>query len=140
MNLRNKKIISLLFLSLLFSGLLFFKFSSNFAQAQLLKGQEGFGDDGAITIAYNKATSEDKDVRTVAVDYIKYFLKFLGLIFLVLIILSGYKWMMSNGNEEEITKAKSHLIATIVGMIIVLSSYALLKFILKALDDELFNV
>ena len=139
MNLRNKKIASFLLLTFLFSGFLFLNFSLNSVQAQFLDKQEGFGSDGAITIAYNEATGEDEDVQDVAVRYIQYFLSFLGLVFLVLIILSGYKWMVSNGNEEELKKAKGQLIAAIVGMIIILSSYALLKFILRALDDELFN-
>ena len=131
MNLRNKKITSFLLLTLVFSSILFLNFSLNSAQAQLLEGQEGFGTNGSITAAYGEATGEVKDVRTVAVGYIKYFLTFLGLVFLVLIILSGYKWMISNGNEEEIKKAKGQLIAAIIGMFIVLSSYALLNFIYK---------
>jgi len=139
MNLRNKKIISFILLAFIFSGILFFKFSLIEAQAQI-PGQEGFSGDGPITKLFNPDES-DRDAQDVIVIYIKYFLTFLALIFVILVIWSGSRWMMSNGNDDEIAKAKKHLIASIVGMIIILSSYALTEFIYNiatdALDDNL---
>ena len=144
MKLYKKRIISFLLLTLAFSGILFFRFSLNPVpvSAQFLEDQEGFGNDGAITKNFEGATGENRDAREVTVIYIKYFLTFLGLIFTVLVIWSGSRWMMSNGNDDEIKKAKSHLIAAIIGMIIILSAYALTVFIynfsIDALDDQLY--
>ena len=138
MNLRNKKIIGFLLLTILFSGILFLAPSLKEVKAQL-SNQEGFKGDAPITKLFDP--EGDQDVRDIVVIYIKYFLTFLGLIFTILVIWSGSRWMMSNGNEEEVKKAKSNLVASIIGMIIILSAYALTVFIynitIDALDDDL---
>lgn len=141
MKLYKKKIVSFLLLTLAFSGILFFRLSLNPvpARAQFLERQEGFGSDGGITSIYEGASGEERDARDVLVIYIKYFLTFLGLIFTVLIIWSGTHWMMSNGNDEEIKKAKGRLVAAIIGMIIILSAYALTIFIYNFSVDALKN-
>ena len=45
---------------------------------------------------------------------------FLGLIFLVLIIWGGFKWMTAQGNEEQVSKAKKVIINAALGLAIVL--------------------
>lgn len=60
---------------------------------------------------------------------IKALLSFLGVIFLLLMIYSGYTWMMSRGNEGDIEKAKNTIINASIGLIIVLAAYALTAFI-----------
>lgn len=139
MKLYKKQIISFLLLSLAFSGILFFRLNSIPANAQFLEEQEGFKNNGPIAEAYGDATGDNRDVRDMVVIYIQYLLTFLALIFMVLVIWSGSRWMMSNGNEEEIKKAKSHLIASIIGMIIVLSAYAITRFIYEFSIDALDN-
>jgi len=141
MNLRNKKIASFLLLIFIFSGILFLKFSLMEVQAQL-SNQEGFsGDNDPIADVFRDDSADERDVRDIAVVYIKYFLTFLGLIFTVLVIWSGARWMMSDGNDDEIKNSKSRLVASIVGMVIILSAYALTAFVYKmtmdALDDNL---
>lgn len=56
-------------------------------------------------------------------------LGFVGTIFFVLIIYAGLTWMMSAGNEETVTRAKKILTAAIIGLVIVLSAYAITTFI-----------
>ncbi len=56
---------------------------------------------------------------------IKSVLGFLGVIFLVLTIMAGFKWMNSQGNEDEIKKAKESLTNSIIGLIIVLAAYSI---------------
>lgn len=60
-------------------------------------------------------------------------LGFLGVVFLVLTIMAGFKWMMSQGNEDEIKKAKSSLKNSIIGLVIVLAAYAITYSIFKYL-------
>jgi cytochrome bd-type quinol oxidase subunit 2 len=57
------------------------------------------------------------------------FFSLLGVIFLILVIYGGAKWMTSRGNQEEIKKAKNILISSIIGLLIVLVAYALTWFI-----------
>lgn len=56
-----------------------------------------------------------------------------GAIFLVLILISGIQYLGGAGNEESITKAKKTLINAVVGLFLVLSSYAFGTWILRAL-------
>lgn len=57
-------------------------------------------------------------------DILNIALSFLGVIFMVLMIYGGYIWMISRGNEQEVEKAKNIIIAAIIGLIIVISAYA----------------
>jgi hypothetical protein len=56
-------------------------------------------------------------------------LGFTGTIFFVLVVYAGLMWMTAAGNEDSIAKAKKILIAAIIGLIIVLSAYAITTFI-----------
>ncbi len=65
------------------------------------------------------------------------FLGFLGVIFIILIIIAGYKWMMAQGNQEEVNKAKDSLKSSIIGLIIVVGAYAIWEFISSQLLNYL---
>ncbi len=62
-------------------------------------------------------------------------LSFLGVLFLILIIFGGIKWMIAAGNNEKVEKAKNMIISAVVGLIIVFSAYALTAFIGSALTS-----
>ena len=71
-----------------------------------------------------------KDIRMVVVDIIKKILGLLGVIALVIILYAGFKWMTAGGNEENVSTAKKILISALIGLVIILSSYALATFVL----------
>ena len=77
----------------------------------------------------NSANLSDKDLGFVAKDVIGIVLSFLALIFLTLIIVSGFQWMTAGGNEETVGKAKKRLINSVIGLIIVLAAYGITYFI-----------
>lgn len=56
-------------------------------------------------------------------------LSFVGVIFLGLMIYAGLMWMMAQGNEQEVEKAKDLITSSIIGLIIVFAAYALTAFI-----------
>jgi Type IV secretion system pilin len=56
-------------------------------------------------------------------------LSLLGVVFFLLVIYGGFRWMLAQGNEAEVEKAKQILTAAIIGLIIVLSAYAITRFI-----------
>ncbi len=60
---------------------------------------------------------------------IYYALGFIGVIFLLLAILAGIRWMLAGGNEETVAKAKSSLLNAALGALVALSSYAITYFI-----------
>jgi hypothetical protein len=60
-------------------------------------------------------------------------LSFLGIIFLCLMIYSGFVWMTSAGSEQKILIAKKTIINATIGLFIILASYSISKFITDSL-------
>lgn len=60
-------------------------------------------------------------------------LSLVGTIFFVLTIYAGYLWMAAGGNEENVGKAKKILTAAVIGLVIVMSSYAITYFVTNQL-------
>jgi len=59
------------------------------------------------------------------------FVGFLGLTFLVLMIIAGYGWMTANGNEEQISKSKKTIKNAIIGLIVAASAWSIWNFIFQ---------
>lgn len=74
-----------------------------------------------------------KDPRQIAADLIKVVLGFLGIIAVVIILLGGFKWMTASGNQDKVDEAKRLIMAGIIGLVIILGSYAIAQFILTNL-------
>ncbi len=64
------------------------------------------------------------------------FLIILGTIFIGYLIYGGYVLMMAKGNQEEVTKAKDTITHALIGLIIVLSAYAITYFIFEILVGD----
>ncbi len=58
-------------------------------------------------------------------------LSLLGIIFVLLAIYGGVIFMTARGNEEQTKKAKSVIIQSIIGLIIIISAYAISYFVFK---------
>jgi len=56
-------------------------------------------------------------------------LAFVGVLFLILVIYGGILWMTAAGNEQTITKARTLILNSVVGLVIVLAAYALVSFL-----------
>ncbi len=56
-------------------------------------------------------------------------LSLLGIAFLGYMIYAGLTWMTAQGNEQKVTKAKSMITESIVGLIIVIAAYAIAYFV-----------
>jgi len=62
-------------------------------------------------------------------------LSFLGVIFVILIIYSGFLWMTAGGNEIKVMKAKKIIVNAVIGVFIVLASYSITFFVLQAITQ-----
>lgn len=58
-------------------------------------------------------------------------LTLLGLLFIILMVIAGYNWMTASGNEDRVDKAKDTIKRAIIGLVIVLGSWAIWNFILN---------
>lgn len=75
----------------------------------------------------------EKDPRIMVAEFVKIFLGFLGLIALILILIGGFKWMLSGGNEEKVGDAKKMIVAAAIGLLIILASYGITTFVIGVL-------
>jgi uncharacterized BrkB/YihY/UPF0761 family membrane protein len=75
------------------------------------------------------STGDEKTLVDIVSSVITTILSILGLVFLILIIISGYQWMTAGGNEDAIAKAKKRITNAVIGLIIVLLSYGITWFI-----------
>lgn len=62
-------------------------------------------------------------------------LSLVGVLFFALMLYGGITWMMAHGNAEQEKKALSTITAAIIGILIVLGSYALTSFVLSSVKS-----
>ena len=71
-------------------------------------------------------------LKTTLVNLIKTALGFLGILAVIVILAGGFQWMLSGGNEEKIARARGMIIAGIIGLVIILASFSIVKFVIDA--------
>lgn len=80
--------------------------------------------------------AEDVAVEDIVAEIINTVLGLLAIIFLILMIYSGYQWMTAGGNEEMVTKAKGRIKNAIIGLVIVILAYSITAFVFKNLGGD----
>lgn len=76
------------------------------------------------------------DIESSATSIISTILTLLGLVALVIVLLGGFKWMTSGGNEEKVGEAKKLLGAGIIGLIIVFAAWAIATFMVGNIGNS----
>ena len=112
-------------LILIFAPLMFLQVAS----AQLLNSAT----DDITTQVATQASLGQMDVGSLIARIIQILLGFLGVIFLVLMILGGFRWMTAAGNEESIKHAQGTIKTAIIGLIIILAAYSITYFVFRYL-------
>jgi len=74
-----------------------------------------------------------QDVRQTIGKIINVALSLLGVIVLVIIIYGGFLWMTAGGNDEKVGEAKKWIFGGIIGLVIILSAYAIASFVISNL-------
>jgi hypothetical protein len=82
------------------------------------------------TAAGSYGSNKPKDVKIIALDILQTVLTFLAIIFVVLILLAGFKYMTSMGNESKIKEVGGQLQSLVIGLIIILSAWGITKYLL----------
>lgn len=73
------------------------------------------------------------DVRTTVSRIIRAFMGLLGIVAVVIILLGGFKWMTAGGNEDKVAEAKKLIISGVIGLVIIMSAYAIAQFVVGAI-------
>jgi len=124
----NYKFYSKLSIFLLFLGLINFLIIPPIAVAQSpLNVLESAGSQAG----YNPPEGDINDlIDTTIGQIIAIVLGFLGIIFLILVIYSGFQWMTAGGNEDTITAAKKRMTNAVIGLGIVLAAWIITFFVI----------
>ena len=89
--------------------------------------------DTGANIVGNSIALGNRDPRTMIATIINVFLGILGIVAIVIVLMGGFKWMTSDGNEEKIAEAKKILVAGLIGMAIVLAAWGIATFVMNQL-------
>lgn len=110
-------------LSILFCTLAFVPVKAQ----SLLDSQVGMDD---VSRSYGGANKNDvKDIRATTASIINVVIMLLGSIFVILIIVAGFLYMTSAGNEKQIEKSISYIKAGVIGLIIILAAWSITRFV-----------
>lgn len=82
--------------------------------------------------AISAATGGTGSFRQLALTIVNWLLGFLGLIAVVMIIYGGFLYVTAAGNDEKIGKAKKIIMYAIVGIVVILLSFAIVNTVLGA--------
>lgn len=83
------------------------------------------------------ANTNENSLMTIVGLVVNAALGLLGVIFIILMVLAGYNWMTASGSEEKVKEAKDTIKRAIIGLIIVIGSWAIWSFILENLISNL---
>ncbi len=71
------------------------------------------------------------DLESTVVNIIQWVLGFLGLVAVIMILIGGFQWLTSGGNEEKVAQAKKVISAAVIGLIVVLLAWAIVIFVVS---------
>ena len=77
----------------------------------------------------------NSDLKTTINSIIRLILSFLGILAVVIILWGGFIWMTAMGDDGKVDKAKQLILAGIVGVVIILSAYAIASFVINAVNN-----
>jgi len=126
MNIGNKKKILYAMLLVFLIGVFFILPK---AQAEGLPLYEAAGS-GVDLTAVKESGLADTKIETILEKFLTWLLGVVGIIALIGLVVSGIIYLISAGNDEMITKAKKYMTYCLVGIVVVLASFV----IVKALD------
>ncbi len=91
-------------------------------------------DDKARTVKLDNPLGDDpdsKDINSVIAQVIKSVLGIIGALALVAFVVGGVRWLTSAGSEEKVTKGTHSMLYAAIGIIVIFTSYAILKTIMS---------
>lgn len=129
MTLRTKKIVS-------FALTLALAVAVAFPAMTLAQG--GGGDDpfgvGAVDESgLALSGGQDTDLRQTIGRLINVVLGFLGIIAVIIVLIGGFKYMLSGGSEDKTAEARKMIVAGVIGLAIILSAWAITTFVISRL-------
>ena len=118
---KNKRFISLILLIALFLPV-------------IVNAQPDFGMEYAEELGLSPL---EDDPRNVLVSVVRYLMTFLALFAVVVVLLGGFRWMTSMGNEDRLAMAKATVLSGMIGLAVIITSFAIVNFVINATTSVL---
>lgn len=129
---KNKKFF-LVIVAFLTIGTIFF--GANLFWAQSAGAVKDYGQETARQVADLQDTvAGAHNIMELVGVIIGLALSVVAAVFFILILYAGGVWMTAMGNSERVSKAKETLETSAIGLVIVLSAYAIANFVFNALN------
>ena len=104
------------------------------ADGNLLNTQEGFKNN-EVQSSFGNDTPDD--IRYTIIRFINIALLLLSVIFLVLVLIAGFRYMTAAGNEEHVKTALKQITQAVIGLVIVLSAWGISFWILVRVQSAI---
>lgn len=87
-------------------------------------------------LVYGAATGlSTRDIRATAAVLINAALGIMGMVFFLMMLLGGLRWMTAGGNDESVDIAKKTLGQAMVGVIVIFIAFAATRFVFSTLEQ-----
>lgn len=77
----------------------------------------------------------DVDLRVVLSRLVNQAMGLIGIVFVCIVIFSGFLYMMSMGDADKAKKAKNTISQGIIGLVIIFTSYSIANFLINSIRD-----
>lgn len=92
----------------------------------------GIGDDSEFR---RETQLGGEPLESTVASIINVALSLLGIVAVVIILMGGFIWMTAGGNDEKTAQARKLIFAGIIGLAIILSAFAIARFVLGSLSQ-----
>ncbi|MDP3836599.1 MAG: pilin [bacterium] len=134
---KRKLSLTLLIAIAFFQVSLLFPVQPVMADESLLGSQYGFKENGEIKSAFGP--EDPADIRYTAARIIVSILSLIGIIFVIILVIAGFKYMTAAGNEEQTRAAIKQITQGVIGLLIILGAWGITYFIMRNLAAAVGN-
>ncbi|MFA5359195.1 MAG: hypothetical protein WC310_05290 [Patescibacteria group bacterium] len=105
--------------------------SISFAQSESANAPSLGGNlqDVATGVGYTQPEQYDQPFGLVVARALRAFFGMLGIIFLIIMLYAGFRWMTAGGKQDQIDEAKKWIINAVIGLAICTLSYAITVYV-----------
>ena len=89
-----------------------------------------------LNTAVGKTDISQASLEDTIVSIINGLLALVGLLFIIMIIYAGFKWMTAQGNAENVGDAKKIIKNSIIGITVILLSYTIVNAVYKIIMGQ----
>lgn len=92
-----------------------------------------WGDNAQKDLTAKELGLGTQDVRTTIAKIINVALGLLGIVAVCIVLIGGFKWMTAGGEQGKVDEAKKLITSGIIGLAIIVTSYAIAQFVINSL-------